>query len=341
MTKKNATVSILAAILLAVISAIAVHFAKMLCAPVTKIDNCRIFIHESDTRESVLRMISETDPSASTDGLRLWMKFKDTAIRPGCYVIPSGKNARDITNMLSSGSQTPVRLVINSVRTVGQMAGSISSQLMLDSLQMVRCLTDAAFLDSAGYTPQTVFCAIIPNTYEVWWTVTPEALMARLIKESEKFWNASRKEKARQTGLSNNEILTLASIVEEETSLVSDMPVIAGLYMNRLKRNMPLQSDPTVIFALGGERPKRVLKEHLEIDSPYNTYKHTGLPPAPIRFASIQSIDAVLNYAHHNYLYMCASDKLDGHTNFAATLAQHNINARRYQQALSQAGIYR
>ena len=341
MTKIIATVSIFISAVCVIFGALAIHYAKMLSSPITESDNCRIFIHPSYTRETVFQMISESDPQANLDGLRLWMKLKDTKVRPGCYVIPKGKGARDITNILSSGSQTPVKLVISSVRTVGQMARNISSQLMLDSVRMARCLTDAAFLDSAGYTPQTVFCAIIPNTYEVWWTITPEALMKRLVKENEKFWNPSRCEKAGQMGMSHNEILTLASIVEEETSLTEDMPVIAGLYMNRLRKNMPLQSDPTVIFALGGERPKRVLKEHLEIDSPYNTYRHTGLPPAPIRFASIQAIDAVLNYTKHNYLYMCASDKLDGHTNFAVTLSEHNRNAQRYQRALNRAGIYR
>lgn len=324
-----------------IIAGLCIHYAKILSAPVTETDNCRIFIVPSDTPDNVLYKISEADPAAMLDGLKLWFKFRDYAVRPGCYTIVKGRSAREITNTLSSGSQTPVKLVINSVRTVQQMAGNISRQLMMDSVQIVRCLTDPSLLDSIGYTPQTVFCAIIPNTYEVYWTITPDALMARLVKENEQFWKGSRSEKARQTGLTRTQVITLASIVDEETSLTSDMPIIAGLYMNRLMRGMPLQSDPTVIYALGGERPKRVLKAHLDVDSPYNTYKNTGLPPGPIRFASVQAIDAVLNYTHHNYIYMCASDKLDGHTNFAATLSEHNRNAASYQRALSRAGIYK
>lgn len=341
MRKKTAIFFITFSVIVLAGVAVTFRYARMLSAPVTNIENFRIFIRPSDTNETVFKMIADSDPSARLDGLKLWSRLRKCSIRPGCYTIVKGKGARETMNTLSSGSQTPVRLVINSVRTVEQMAGNIAGQLMLDSVQILRCLTDKTFLDSVGYTPQTVFCTIIPNTYEVYWTIAPEALMARLLKESNQFWNDSRSEKARQCGLTRNEVLTLASIVEEETAMTSDMPIIAGLFMNRLKRNMPLQSCPTVIYALGGERPKRVLTVHLEVESPYNTYKHTGLPPGPIRFASIQAIDAVLNYSHHNYLYMCASDKLDGHTLFATTLAEHNRNAQRYQHALDMAGIYK
>ncbi|OPZ47035.1 MAG: putative aminodeoxychorismate lyase [Bacteroidetes bacterium ADurb.BinA104] len=219
------------------------------------------------------------------------------------------------------------------------MSSSIASQLMLDSADVYYRLTDLHYLDSLGYSPETAFCMIIPNTYEVWWNISPDALFRRLIQETEKFWNDSRKEKAANMGMTINQVMTLASIVEEETSQSEELPVVAGLYINRLKRGMPLQADPTVIFALGGERPKRVLNTHLEIDSPYNTYRITGLPPAPIRFVNIRSIDAVLNYSQHNYYYMCAKEDFSGYHNFAVTLSQHNLNAARYRNALNKAGV--
>lgn len=329
------------AVSLTVCIATAVHFAGQLAAPVTEKDNCRIFIRPSDTTDTVLQMISNADSSACTDGLRLLFRLKKSTIKPGCYTVAKGENSREILNRLVSGSQTPVRLVISSVRTVEQMTRNISSQLMADSAQFIQCFKEWKFSDLEENTPQDVFNTIIPNTYEVYWNISPEALMSRLVKENEKFWSGTRNEKAVEIGLTHNEVMTLASIVEEETAITSDMPVIAGLYMNRLKRNMPLQSDPTVIYAIGGNRPKRVLTVHLETDSPYNTYKHAGLPPGPIRFASIQSIDAVLNYSHHNYLYMCASDDLSGRTAFASTLAEHNRNAAKYRRAMDRAGIYR
>ena len=185
----------------------------------------------------------------------------------------------------------------------------------------------------------TIFCMIIPNTYQVYWNTSADALISRLVKERDRFWTDERKAKAKNIGLTEQEVVTLASIVEEETSKSDELTVVAGLYMNRLKRKMPLQADPTVIFALGGERPKRVLKKHLEVDSPYNTYKYPGLPPAPIRFVSTRSIDAVLNYSKHNYLYMCAKEDFSGYHNFTASLSQHNANAARYQRALRNAGI--
>ena len=219
------------------------------------------------------------------------------------------------------------------------MAKAIAGQVMIDSASIVNRLSDPVFLDSIGYTPANVYCMIIPNTYEVYWNISADALISRLVRERDRFWNRERQDKAGSIGLTPQQVTTLASIIEEETAKNDELPIVAGLYMNRLHRNMPLQADPTVVFALGGERPKRVLKVHLEVDSPYNTYKYPGLPPAPIRFVSTRSIDAVLNYSKHNYLYMCAKEDFSGYHNFTSSLSQHNANAARYQRALSKAGI--
>ena len=324
-----------------IIATLLLFSACMFNKPVSDCPDFRIYIRPGDTQESIISSITQANPQAGTKALSLILKHRDynNHIHTGCYTIKSGAMPKQVADMLTSGAQTPVRLTINSTRTVQQMAHAISGQIMLDSVQVLSILTDAHLLDSLGYSAATIYCMIIPNTYEVYWNISGKALVSRLAKERDRFWTDARKAKARQAGLTEQEVMTLASIIEEETSMSSELPIVAGLYINRLKRKMLLQSDPTVIFALGGERPKRVLKAHLEIDSPYNTYKYAGLPPAPIRFASTQSIDAVLNYTKHNYLYMCAKEDFSGYHNFATTLSQHNANATRYQRALSRAGI--
>lgn len=332
---------LIAVVIFVITAAIAAYCYHIFSNPVSTCENYRIYIRPSDTRQSVIQSITESDPTARTKALEFILKHRhyEQNIHTGCYTVKSGTTPKQIADMLTSGAQTPVRLTVNSTRTVNQMVRNIASQLMVDSATIANRITDTHLLDSLGYTPATIFCMIIPNTYEVYWNISADALIKRLLKERERFWNESRKSKADAIGLSEQEVMTLASIIEEETSKSDELPIVAGLYINRLNRKMPLQADPTVIFALGGERPKRVLKEHLEVNSPYNTYKNAGLPPAPIRFVNTRSIDAVLNYTKHKYLYMCAKEDFSGYHNFATTLSQHNANARRYQRALSQAGI--
>lgn len=315
--------------------------ACMFNKPVSECPDYRIFIRPDDTADSVLRSIIQSDPLAKTKALKFILDRRDydSHIRTGCYTVKSGALPKQVADMLTGGMQTPVRLTINSTRTVGQMAKAIASQVMIDSASIVNRLSDPVFLDSIGYTPANVYCMIIPNTYEVYWNISADALISRLVRERDRFWNRERQDKAGSIGLTPQQVTTLASIIEEETAKNDELPIVAGLYMNRLHRNMPLQADPTVVFALGGERPKRVLKVHLEVDSPYNTYRYPGLPPAPIRFVSTRSIDAVLNYSKHNYLYMCAKEDFSGYHNFTSSLSQHNANAARYQRALSKAGI--
>lgn len=326
---------------LSLIATLLLFSACMFNKPVSECPDYRIFIRPDDTADSVLRSIIQSDPLAKTKALKFILDRRDydSHIRTGCYTVKSGALPKQVADMLTGGMQTPVRLTINSTRTVGQMAKAIAGQVMIDSASIVNRLSDPVFLDSIGYTPANVYCMIIPNTYEVYWNISADALISRLVRERDRFWNRERQDKAGSIGLTPQQVTTLASIIEEETAKNDELPIVAGLYMNRLHRNMPLQADPTVVFALGGERPKRVLKVHLEVDSPYNTYKYPGLPPAPIRFVSTRSIDAVLNYSKHNYLYMCAKEDFSGYHNFTSSLSQHNANAARYQRALSRAGI--
>lgn len=263
----------------------------------------------------------------------------DSRVKPGNYAIRPDDSMRDICLRLFSGNQTPVRIVLPSVRTLDRLAGAIGKQLMVDSAAVMTLLSDVHFLDSLGYTPATAPCIFIPNTYEVYWTMTPEQFVARMLKENQRFWNSSRMNKAKAQGLTPNEVMTLASIVDEETAKDDEKPMVARLYLNRLKRGMLLQADPTVKFALGEFGLRRILYAHLQTDSPYNTYKYAGLPPGPIRIPSVAAIESVLNPAKHTYIYMCAKEDFSGYHNFATTLSQHNANARRYQQALNKRGI--
>ena len=199
--------------------------------------------------------------------------------------------------------------------------------------------SNPTYINQLGYTLETFPTLILPNTYEVYWNIMPEQFIARMMKERRKFWNEERLAKAKALNMTPEEVATLASIVDEETNNNAEKPIVAGLYINRLKRNIPLQADPTVKFALGDFARKRILLADLEVESPYNTYKRTGLPPGPIRIATIAGIESVLNYARHNYIYMCAKEDFSGTHNFATTLSEHNANARRYQEALNKLNI--
>lgn len=286
-------------------------------------------------------VLNSTADIATMTGFAPLMKhYKyDGRVKSGNYAIRPGDSMRDICLRLLSGNQTPVKLVVPSVRTLDRLAGSVGKQLMVDSAAVMDVISDVALLDSLGYTIETAPCLFIPNTYEVYWTMTPEQFVARMLKEHKRFWNATRIAKAKARGLTPNEVMTLASIVDEETSKEDEKPMVAGLYLNRLKRGMLLQADPTVKFALGEFELRRILYAHLQTDSPYNTYKYLGLPPGPIRIPSMSAIESVLNPAKHAYIYMCAKEDFSGYHNFATTLSQHNANARRYQQALNRMGI--
>jgi UPF0755 protein len=272
------------------------------------------------------------------EALAKWWKYPEN-MKPGRYAIDSGMNNRTLLNMLRRGQQTPVRLTFNNIRLINELAERLAGQLMLDSDDLLVLLGDEDYCESIGFNTTTVKAMFIPNTYEVYWTVPANRLMERMKHEYEAFWTDSRRGKAENLHLSPVEISILASIVEEETAVPDELPVVAGLYINRLIKRMPLQADPTVKYAAGDFTLKRILNRHLSIDSPYNTYLYEGLPPGPIRIPSVRSIDAVLNYTHHNYLYMCAKEDFSGRHNFAVTLSEHNRNAERYRTELNRRGI--
>ena len=334
--------SFVAVLLLLVGGAVAYVAYSAVMAPVVKNEQTvyiQIYPGDDVRRvEEVLTSVVDFKTTAAFAPLMKHYKY-ETRVKPGNYAIRPGDSMRDICLRLLSGNQTPVKLVLPSVRTLDRLAGAVSKQIMIDSAAVMGLLTDVRFLDSLGYTSETIPCLFIPNTYEVYWTMSPKQFVTRMVKERNAFWTPARTAKAKALGLTPNEVITLASIVDEETVKNDEKPMVAKLYLNRLKRGMLLQADPTVKFALGEFELRRILYVHLQTNSPYNTYKHAGLPPGPIRIPTISAIESVLNPANHSYLYMCAKEDFSGYHNFATTLTQHNVNARRYQQALNRRGI--
>lgn len=300
-----------------------------------------VYIGGSDDFSSLGRQLLDSagcQDIRSFNRLARWLDYPGH-MKSGRYAVTPGMNNLTLLNELRRGQQTAVRLTFNNIRTIDELAARIGDQLMMSRNELLAQLTEPTVCAAYGFTPETVKALFIPNTYEVYWTVSPENLLKRMKKEYDRFWNEKRREKAARVGLTPFEVSVLASIVEEETAVADEYPIIAGLYLNRLKRGIPLQADPTVKYAAGDFTLQRILFEHLEIDSPYNTYKYAGLPPGPLRIPGIRSIDAVLSPMQHNYLYMCAKEDFSGRHNFAVTLAEHNRNAARYRTELNRRNI--
>ena len=260
-------------------------------------------------------------------------------MRTGRYEITPDMTCRHLLENLENGNQTPCRLTFNNIRLKEDLVKRIGEQLMFSEGELYQQLNDSVVCAQLGFDTNTILCMFIPNTYEMYWNIPVEKFIKKMKSEYDKFWTPERIEKAQEIPLTPIQASILASIVEEETAASSEYPTIAGLYINRLKRGMLLQADPTLKYAVGDFSLKRILYTHLETDSPYNTYKHAGLPPGPIRIPSIRGIDAVLNYEQHNYIYMCAKEDFSGKHNFATTLSEHNSNAAKYQAALNRNNI--
>ncbi len=262
-------------------------------------------------------------------------------VKPGRYKIRNGSSNNELVNMLRSGNQDPVMVVFNNVRTLDQMAGRISRYLEADSADFSAYFAGSELAKKYGFESATFTSMFIPNTYEFFWTTSPEAFTERMLEEHEKFWDGERDRRAKRINMTRTEVITLASIVDEETLYNDENSRVAGVYMNRIKKGIPLQADPTLKFALGDFTVKRIVNDDKKIDSPYNTYKYKGLPPGPISIPSVSAIDGVLHFEKHNYIYFCAKADFSGYHSFARTLSQHNKNAREYQKALNQKRIYR
>lgn len=300
-----------------------------------------IYLNDDDDIDTVYARLT---PVASPRALSAYKTMArltgyDKRIRPGHYEIAPGEGAFTVLRRMKNGVQTPVQLVVSPTWTVQMECGKLARQLQCDSADIAKLLTDNTWCRQHGYDTATIAAIFLPDSYEVWWNIKPEALIERMIKEHDAFWNADRRAKAQTLNLSPEQVTTLASIVDGETTNTAEKPIIAGLYYNRLQKDMLLQADPTVIFALRQFALRRIYNAMLRTESPYNTYVTKGLPPGPIRITTKDGIDAVLNMQRHHYLYMCAKEDFSGTHNFAATYAEHQANAARYVKALNERKI--
>ena len=263
-------------------------------------------------------------------------------VKAGHYRLTNGMNNIELIRVLRSGRQIPVKVAFNNIRFNTQLAEAVAPYIEADSASIMTLLTDSTYLAAHfKLSPQTILSICIPNTYEFLWNTSAQGFLDRMAKEHDRFWTESRRQKARDANLTPLQVSILASIIEEETQKDDEKPIMAGVYINRLNNNIPLQADPTLKYATNDISIKRVLNKHKEIQSPYNTYLNTGLPPGPICIPSIASIDAVLNYNKHDYLFFCAKDDFSGYHNFTRTLKQHTQNAQAYQRSLNNRKIYK
>lgn len=307
-----------------------------------------IYIDADDDVDSIAQ---KTEQQANPGSMRVFHLFagllnlKDH-IRTGRYEVTPEHTMLSLIRDIRNHNEKPIMLVVPSTRTMEQMAGKLANQLMTDSSSLAQYLQNETNIKALGYTKESLPGLFIPNTYEVYWDVSIEKLMERMQKENAAFWNEERIGKLKEVSLyageemTKEKVITLASIVDSETANNGEKPTIAALYMNRMRKPMALQSDPTVIFAVGDFSIRRVLHEHLKVESPYNTYRNLGLPPGPIRVPSIAGIDAVLNHDKNDYIYMCAKEDFSGTHNYAVSYGEHLRNAARYTKALNERGIH-
>lgn len=303
------------------------------------------FVYSDNNLKDIIQNL-DTIANSPSDFLWVANKKKFKKPKPGKYLLKKGMSFNDVVNLFRSGNQTPLKVSFNNQETIYKFVGRVASQLETDSISLLNAFINPIFLTQNNLTTTSVLGICIPNSYELYWTISPKDFRNRMLTEYNRFWNKNRILKAKNQQLTPQEVMTLASIVQKETAKISERPIVAGLYLNRLKNGWLLQSDPTVIYAIKAKKGqnfeiKRVLNKDLKIDSPYNTYKYKGLPPSLITMPDISSIDAVLNPSKHSYFYMCANPDQFGYHLFASSLRQHSKNAKKYQRWLQKVGIRR
>lgn len=300
-----------------------------------------LYVYPNDTYEDVLHRI-RTDKivkdAQSFDYVAKAMKYPES-IKPGRYKLTPDMSNRKLIGNLRSGYQEAVKLRFSNIRLKEDFAGLLGQSFQADSAQFSALLNNEAVAEQYGFTKDNFYTMFIPNTYEIYWSTSADKVIERLHDEYKKFWTEERLAKAKALNMTPQEVSVLASIVRGEALHNDEMPMIAELYLNRLEKGMLLQADPTVIFANNDFTIRRVLNKHLTIENPYNTYRYKGLPPGPINMPPIVAIDAVLNPAKHEYIYMCAKEDFSGYHAFANTMSEHLINARKFQKALDDRNI--
>ncbi|MAX80248.1 MAG: aminodeoxychorismate lyase [Crocinitomicaceae bacterium] len=307
-------------------------------------DNKYFYIHTGWTFEDVKQSLYEKNyilNQSSFEWVAELKKYKYN-VKPGRFLVKEGMSNNDLINLLRlSGNQTPVQFTFSydKVHSLEDLAGLAAKKIEPDSTTLANYIKNPEMMAHYGFNERTILAMFIPNTYELYWNTGAEEFYNRMAKEFKSFWTPERLSKAKELDMSQSEVVTLASIVQGETIKKDEMPKVAGLYINRLKKEIALQSDPTVKFALGEPTRNRIYYKHLQVESPYNTYLNKGLPPGPIGVPSIAAIDAVLNYTKHNYIFMCARPDFSGYHNFAITNRQHEINSAKYHRFLNQQNI--
>lgn len=300
-----------------------------------------LYIDEDDDIDSIATKLRPLSRDHGVAAIKVMARHTDYTknIRTGRYAIEPSIGALMFFRHLRNGQQEPVRLTIPSVRTMDRLAEELSRKLMMSEAELMAYFSSNDSCQVYGLDTATIPCLFIPNTYEVYWNISPKKLLDHMQKERTTFWNIDRMGKAKNLALTPEEVITMASIIEEETANNSEKPMVAGMYYNRLCKHMPLQADPTIKFAMKNFEAHRIYRKWLTIPSPYNTYINEGLPPGPIRIPSVTGIDAVLNLVKHDYVYMCAKEDFSGTHNFARTYSEHLQNAAKYTKALNERGI--
>lgn len=353
MVKKKKTswkkIFLIAFLLFLVAGGTAAYFGyKLIFLPNILVDEEKskiIFIPTGSNFEDAMKVLRENNILKNEKAfIRLaeYKKYPDK-IKPGRYRILADMSNNELVNLLRAGLQEPVTITFNNLRSKELLVSRVCAKIEADSTELISILNNENYIrENLGLKEETIMTLFIPNTYEFKWNTSAKQFIERMQVEYKKFWNAERKEKVRQIGLTQTQVSILASIVQaEQMEFPDERLTIAGLYLNRIRIGMALQSDPTVIYALGDFTINRVLDKDKEVDSPYNTYKHSGLPPGPINIPEISSIDAVLDYKKNNFIYMCAKEDFSGKHNFAKTLDEHNRNAKKYRNALNKKKILR
>jgi UPF0755 protein len=344
MSKRNIFIAILVVFSIS-LSSFSFYIYQVISSPNILVDkeSSYLYIPTGSTFkdvQSILYRRSLVNDMVAFSFLAKLMNYDDL-VKPGKYLLSSNMNNREAIRMLRAGEQVPVNITFNNVRLLEDLPPKICRGIELTPSRFLKVLEDSLTWHRYGFDSHTFKSMFIPNTYEVYWTISANELLDRMHHEYEDFWDSGRTAKADSIGLEPIEVSILASIVKAECKILEEAPVIAGLYINRLNRNYALQADPTVVYANKDFSIKRVLNKHKEIDSPYNTYLYPGLPPGPINMPEPVYIDAVLNYTEHNYLYMVAREDFSGFHHFSTNLRDHLYYAARYQRALNKEGIYR
>lgn len=300
-----------------------------------------VYIRTGATFEDVMQELGREGMLHNTESFR-WLAEQmhyDEQIKPGRYSVRPGMNNRELIELLRSGEQEPVELVFKNIKNRFELAGKVSKFIEADSSEILKTISSSEFREQYGLNPENALSLIFPDTYLFYWNTPAKEFVDSMGINYRSFWNSERKDIASKMGLSTAEVSVLASIIQQESNRKDEWPVIAGVYLNRLKKNMKLQADPTVKFAVGDDGIRRIKGNHLKVNSPYNTYQNFGLPPGPIALAKKESIDAVLNYQTHSYLYFCARPDRSGYHDFASTYTEHTRNASRYRKSLDARGI--